>query len=144
MNMKIGDLARQTGCKVVTIRYYEQEGLLGEPERSESNYRLYNSADVERLKFIRHCRKHDMKLGEIRRLLAFRDDPEHDCAWVSDLLDEHIGNVDAQIRSLEQLKHYLQDLRGRCSGGKSGETCAIMRGLNDPSVCCCADVGLIG
>ena len=135
--MRIGALAKETGCKVVTIRYYEQEGLLAEPERSDSNYRLYGHEDVERLKFIRHCRKHDMKLDEIRRLLAYRDNPEHDCVWVSDLLDEHITNVDAQIHSLEQLKHYLQELRQRCSGGKSGDSCAIMQGLSDPAVCSC-------
>ena len=65
--MKIGELAKKTGCQVVTIRYYEKEGLLPEPERSEGNYRLYSEADIERLRFIRHCRHHDMKLAEICR-----------------------------------------------------------------------------
>ena len=40
MRMKIGEAARQAGCKVVTIRYYEQERLLPAPERSGGNYRL--------------------------------------------------------------------------------------------------------
>ena len=137
MFMKIGELARLAGCKVVTVRYYEKEGLLGAPDRSDGNYRLYGEQDAERLKFIRHCRRHDMKLDEIRRLLAYRDHPDKDCVWVSDLLDAHVNNVNAQIQSLLRLKGYLQDLRQRCSGGGSAATCGIMRGLNDAEDCGC-------
>jgi len=136
--MKIGELARETGCKVVTIRYYEKEGLLAEPARTEGNYRRYGREDLERLKFIRHCRKHDMKLGEIRKLLAFRDHQQRDCTWVTELIDGHIRSVDAQIQSLEHLKHHLEQLRRRCAGGHSGETCGIMQGLDDQALCCAA------
>ena len=136
--MKIGELARETGCKVVTIRYYEKEGLLAEPARTEGNYRRYGREDLERLKFIRHCRKHDMKLGEIRKLLAFRDHPRHDCTWVTELIDGHIRSVDARIQSLEHLKRHLEQLRRRCAGGQSGETCGIMQGLDDQALCCAA------
>lgn len=133
--MKIGELSKKTGCKVVTIRYYEKEGLLGEPERTEGNYRLYGREDLERLEFIMHCRRHDMKLGEIKKLLAFRDSPQRDCTWVTGLIDAHIGNVDEQIRSLEHLKSHLEHLRRRCAGGHSGEACGIMQSL-DSHACC--------
>ncbi|MDL2209393.1 Cd(II)/Pb(II)-responsive transcriptional regulator [Desulfovibrio sp. OttesenSCG-928-O18] len=134
--MKIGELARKTGCKVVTIRYYEKEGLLTDPERTEGNYRLYGKEDLERLEFIMHCRKHGMKLGEIRKLLAFRDRPQQDCTWVSELVDSHIQNVDEQIRSLEHLKYHLERLRHSCSGGHSGESCGIMQSLESHGACC--------
>ena len=139
MHTKIGDLARLTGCKVVTIRYYEREGLLTAPNRSGANYRLYGAEDIERLKFIRHCRKHGMGLDEIRKLLAYRDAPDKDCVWVGELLDAHVHNVDAQIEALLDLKRYLQDLRKRCSGGGSAETCAIMQTLNNADSCACAN-----
>ncbi len=139
MSIKIGELARLAGCKVVTVRYYEREGLLGAPDRSGGNYRLYNESDADRLKFIRHCRRHDMTLDEIRKLLEHRDHPERDCAWVNELLTSHISDVDAKIHSLLQLKGYLQALRGSCGGGCSAETCGIMRGLNDSNLCGCAD-----
>ena len=134
--MKIGELANRTGCKVVTIRYYEKEGLLAEPERTDGNYRLYGKEDLERLEFIMHCRKHDMNLGEIRKLLAFRDRPQRDCGWVSELVDAHIENVDEQIRSLEHLKFHLEQLRHQCSGGHTGETCGIIESLSSHSDCC--------
>jgi MerR family transcriptional regulator, mercuric resistance operon regulatory protein len=49
----IGELSRRTGCNVETIRYYERVGLLPRPPRSEAQYRLYDSADVRRLGFVR-------------------------------------------------------------------------------------------
>jgi DNA-binding transcriptional MerR regulator len=73
-----------------TIRYYEREGPLLEPARSEGNYRLYTDIHVERLQFIRHCRVLDMMLEEIRNLLGLRDAPDENCSEVNALLDEHI------------------------------------------------------
>jgi len=134
--MKIGELAKKTGCQVVTIRYYEKEGLLPLPKRSEGNYRLYSTEELERLEFILHCRRHDMKLDEIRKLLAFRDNPQHDCTWVTELINTHIANVDAQIASLEHLKFHLEKLRHFCGGNHSGETCGIMRSLDNRELCC--------
>lgn len=134
--MKIGELSRESGCKVVTIRYYEKEGLLPSPERSEGNYRVYTSTHLERLRFIRHCRKHGMNLDEIRKLLAFRDQPLRDCTWVSDLVAEHIRNVDEQIASLEHLKFHLEQLKQECGGGHNGEACGIMQRLDSKAPCC--------
>ncbi len=141
--MKIGDLAKKTGCKVVTIRYYEKEGLLAPPGRTEGNYRQYGREDQERLEFIMHCRRHGMKLDEIKKLLVFRSHPQRDCTWVTDLVEKHIKNVDEQIASLEHLKMHLEQLRGSCAGGHSGETCGIMRSLGNVGECCasCARCG---
>ncbi|MDL2291372.1 Cd(II)/Pb(II)-responsive transcriptional regulator [Desulfovibrio sp. OttesenSCG-928-F20] len=134
--MKIGELAQRGGCKVVTVRYYEKEGLLPKPQRSEGNYRLYDKTDLERLRFIMHCRKHGMNLGEIRRLLAFRDQPQRDCTWVSELIAAHIRNVDEQIASLQHLKFHLEELRHRCAGGHNGTACGIMQSLDSVADCC--------
>ena len=73
MEIRIGDLAKRSGCEVVTIRYYEKEGLLPKPARSGGNFRLYSDVHIERLQFIRHCRSLDMTLSEIRILLGLRD-----------------------------------------------------------------------
>ncbi len=133
--MKIGELAKLTGCKVVTIRYYEKEGLLAEPERTEGNYRSYGADDRERLEFIMHCRKHSMKLGEIRKLLAFRDHPQKDCSWVGELVGAHIADVDEQIQSLQHLKFHLETLRHRCKG-ENEDGCGIIRTLSNRAGCC--------
>ena len=127
--MKIGDLARATHCAVETVRYYEREGLLPSPVRSCGNYRLYGSAHVERLRFIRHCRSLDMSHDEIRTLLGFRDAPQRDCGEVNALLDEHIGHVARRIDELRALEHELKRLRGRCHAVRTAGDCGIMRSL---------------
>ena len=70
MEIRIGDLAKRSGCEVVTIRYYEKEGLLPKPARSGGNFRLYGEAHIERLQFIRHCRSLDMTLLQIAWIVA--------------------------------------------------------------------------
>ncbi len=102
MEIRIGELAKLTGCEVVTIRYYEKEGLLLEPARSGGNFRLYDDAHIERLQFIRHCRSLDLTLGEIRSLLGLRDNPTEDCGEVNALLDAHIRRVEVRVEALLQ------------------------------------------
>ena len=113
--MKIGELARATGTQVETIRYYEREGLLPEPARTEGNYRIYGDEHAERLLFIRQCRSLDMTLDEVRVLLRFKDVPAENCGEVSMLLDEHIGHVAARIRELKVLEKELRTLREQCA-----------------------------
>ncbi|WP_456151666.1 MerR family transcriptional regulator, partial [Dasania phycosphaerae] len=67
--MKIGELAKLTGCSVQTIRYYEKEKLLKSKTRSEGNFRLYDASAVEQLMFIKHCRSLDLALSEVRQLI---------------------------------------------------------------------------
>jgi len=128
---KIGELAKQTGCSVETIRFYEKEGILTPPRRSaENNYRIYNQNHIEQLLFIRRCRSLDMSLDEIKRLLQLRESPQEDCTEVSDLLDTHINQLNEHLSELEHLKQQLESLRQRCNGAHSAEQCGILRELN--------------
>ena len=127
--MRIGELAGLTDCKVETIRYYEQQGLLPAPERSEGNFRIYGNLHLERLRFIRHCRSLGMTLDNIRMLLRFRDSPEEACGPVDALLDEHIGNVAARISELKILEAQLRELRSQCRSTSVSRDCQILQGL---------------
>ncbi|MDZ5455707.1 MULTISPECIES: Cd(II)/Pb(II)-responsive transcriptional regulator [Azohydromonas] len=127
--MKIGELASQTGTAVETIRFYEREGLLPEPERTAGNYRVYTAAHVERLAFVRHCRNLDMTLDEIRVLLRYKDAPEDNCGEVNALLDQHIGHVAQRIRELRSLEKALKDLRQQCNQGQQARDCGILNEL---------------
>lgn len=128
--MKIGELAQTTGTQPETIRYYERQGLLPEPMRTDGNYRMYDGAHIQRLAFIRHCRCLDMGLDEIRALLAFKDDPAADCGGVDRLLDEHIEHVVSRIRELKALEKELRGLRQQCSEGHVVGDCGILSGLD--------------
>ena len=127
--IRIGELAKRTGCSIDAIRYYEREGLLPAAQRSEGNFRLYGEEAVERLQFIRHCRSLDMNLAEIAALLRVQDHPDDDCEDVIALLDEHIAQVARRIADLERLELYLGELRGCCHEGSVARECGILKGL---------------
>ncbi|WP_084268119.1 Cd(II)/Pb(II)-responsive transcriptional regulator [Azohydromonas lata] len=127
--MKIGELAETTGTQLETIRYYEREGLLPQPARTPSNYRVYGPGHAERLAFIRQCRNLDMSLDEIRVLLRFKDAPQEDCSAVNALLDAHIGHVDERIRELRGLQKHLRELRQCCNQAQPAGDCGILNSL---------------
>jgi len=129
--MRIGELATASSTPIETIRYYEREGLLPAPGRTEGNFRIYEAPHLERLQFIRHCRGLDMSLDEVRVLLRFRDAPQDDCAGVNALLDEHIGHVARRIKELRALEKQLKELRQRCATVQGVDQCGILVGLKE-------------
>jgi len=131
--MKIGELAKLTNTPVETIRFYERENLLPEPERSEGNYRIYSDIHADRLSFIRHCRGLDMTLDEIRALLRLKDSPTESCHEVNELLDEHINHVVQRIQELRKLEKQLKTLRDTCQGGEAAQHCGILNELTEIS-----------
>lgn len=127
--MKIGELAKTALTPVETIRYYEREGLLPKPGRSDGNYRIYEAQHLEHLQFIRHCRSLDMSLAEVRELLMLKNSPLESCGNVNRLLDEHIGHVSRRIRELRQLEKQLKVLRRQCGDGGAVNDCGILAEL---------------
>lgn len=127
--MKIGDLATASSTAVDTIRYYEREGLLPAPGRTQGGFRVYEPVHLERLQFIRYCRGLDMSLDEVRVLLRVKDAPGGDCGDVNALLDAHIGHVTRRIRELRTLEKQLKELRQRCAVAQSVDQCGILSGL---------------
>ncbi len=109
----IGELAARLGLNPKTIRYYEEVGLLPEPERSDGGYRRYGRGDEERLRFVRGVRRLGFGLGEIREVLALRDRGEPPCSYVAELIEQRAAEVDGQITELERLKRELAELRDR-------------------------------
>ena len=131
MSMKIGKLAKLTGCLPETIRFYEGKGLLPEPVRTQSNYRQYNDSHAARLHFIRRCRALGMSLGEVHALLGYQDQPERSCSGVNDLVDHQLSEIDRQIAELGALRTELSSLRARCDAVRPAGQCAILRQLTE-------------
>jgi Cd(II)/Pb(II)-responsive transcriptional regulator len=131
--MKIGELAAASGTGIETIRYYEREGLLPAPARTESNYRSYRAEHLARLQFIRYCRGLDMSLEEVRVLLGFKDSPHESCGDVNTVLDEHIGHVSRRIQELRALEAELKALRAQCGEAREARQCGILEGLSKAS-----------
>ena len=101
----IGTLAERTGVSPDTIRYWEDEGVLPEPERSDAGYRLYGEAAVERLRFVRQAQALGLQLDEIAEILALvAQRGVEPCAHVEARLRERLGQVNERIRELEALR----------------------------------------
>ena len=124
-----GRLAREAGVHFETIRYYEKEGILPEPERSPSGYRLYSRQDVARLRFVKHAKQLGFTLAEIRELLSLRVDPHTNCDEVRRRAEEKIADIEEKIASLRRMERALQRLVLACGGrGATGE-CPILEAL---------------
>ena len=134
----IGRLARATGCKVQTIRYYEQIGLLAPAARSEGNQRLYTEAGAERLCFVRHCRELGFSLDAIRELLDLADHPDRPCAAADRIAEAHLGEVEQRIARLRALQSELQRMIANCRGGRIAD-CRIIEVLADHRHRLCRD-----
>ena len=109
--MKIGELAKATGLTTKTIRYYELNRLLEEPERTESGYRMYGEQDVERLEFVKKAKRIGLSLEEIREVLVLHEDSQAPCLHVLALLDRKLEQVEDIIRELEEFRRELMRLR---------------------------------
>ena len=131
--MRIGELGKKADCLVQTVRFYESEGLLPEPARSEGNFRLDDEVHLQRLLFIRRCRAKDMTLDEIRQLLNLRDRPELGCGEVNALVDAHIAQVRTKMKELRALERELMDLRRSCDSARTSRECGILNSLAEPA-----------
>jgi DNA-binding transcriptional MerR regulator len=128
---RIGDLANQTGVKVVTIRYYEQAGLLPVCERTSGNYRVYVQEHLQRLKFVRRCRELGFSLGQIRDLLLLSASQSPTCADVCGVAADHLKEVESKITDLRRLASELRRIGSSCNGKRSSADCRLMASLTN-------------
>lgn len=126
--LAIGDLARRTGTKVNTIRFYEDIGLLPRALRTASGRRTYGAADVRRLAFIRQGRGLGFSVEEIRSLLALADEPERDCAEAAAIARGHLRDIEMRITRLETLRDALAEVAVSCEGGRAAD-CPVIEAI---------------
>lgn len=113
----IGKLAKRTGCKVETIRYYEHIGLLPKPSRSAGGHRLYAVEDARRLAFIRRSRELGFALDEVRNLLRYVDGGTYSCAEIKAITVGHLTEVRRKLADLRRLERALKDMIATCEDG---------------------------
>ena len=113
--MKIGQLADQAGVSTKTIRYYESIGLLREPDRTDSGYRAYDVAALERLRFIRDAQQSGLSLAEIASVLELKDQGATSCEHTRSLLERHIIDVQQQISRLQETHRELRRMADRAA-----------------------------
>ncbi|MBE7487047.1 MerR family DNA-binding protein [bacterium] len=128
-NMTIGKLAKLCGVGVETVRFYEREGLIRQPERKPSGYRVYSEEAVRQIHFIRQAKELGFSLKEIGELLDLRLDGEKVCNEVRSLAEAKMADVEEKIRALERMRQTLGELVVACKNNKKTEPCPILRAI---------------
>lgn len=127
--MKIGEIAKRTGLKVETVRFYETEGLVAEPIRSGGNYRLYDRTHLARLSFIKRSRDLGFTLDQVRALLRLADDPRGSCAEADAIAASHIEVIDRKLADLAALRAEIATWGGTCTATTIAE-CKVIDALS--------------
>ena len=115
--LPIGELSRQTGVNIETIRYYEKIKLLPPPPRTAAGRRVYGATEARTLAFIRRARELGFAIGDIRALLALGGPGHASCAKVKKIAAHHLEQIRAKMTDLRKLERLLSATIARCSGG---------------------------
>lgn len=108
--MKIGQVAEAAGLPIQTIRFYEDQGLLAPRPRTESGYRVFGDAELDRLDFIKKAKRLGLSLPEIKDVLAVTDRGEATCEHVRQLLSVKVAEIDQAVRELSEFRASLAQL----------------------------------
>lgn len=128
--LTIGKLAKQAGFGIETIRFYERQGLIEPPPRTDSNYRVYPAEEVARLRFIKRAKNLGFTLGEIKELLFIRHDPHATKADIKNRTLDKIKDVKQKISDLTRIKISLEHLASSCDGHGLLKDCPILEALD--------------
>ncbi len=130
-SLTIGKVAGRIGVGIETIRYYEHRGLIEPPPRSDSGYRQYPEATVQRLRFIRRAKKLGFSLKEIKELLSLQSNPQTTCADIQQRAELKLADIHQRIADLEKMANALDTLVTACSADATSGECPILQALTE-------------
>jgi MerR family mercuric resistance operon transcriptional regulator len=124
----ISAAARKAGIGVETIRYYQRIGLIKEPEKPLSGYRVYSEESVSRLRFIKRAKELGFSLAEISRLLELGDGK---CMETKQLAAHKLEVVKNKLQDLELIASTLEKLIQSCESNPSHKGCPIVAAISN-------------
>lgn len=122
-------LARATGVHKETIRFYEQKGILQQPSRSASGYRLYDTRTVHQIQFIKRAQELGFTLTEIADLLKLRSLPDTSSHEIRNMSLQKVALIDQKIRDLRSMRNTLLKLTKTCDGESPVTSCPIIAAM---------------
>ncbi len=126
---KIGEVAGRAGVNKETVRYYEKRGLIPEPDRRRSGYRIFTKRHIDQIKFIKRAQELGFTLSEIKELLELRLDGSISCEHVRKKAESKRAEVQEKINDLKGIKTVLGDLIESCKADGTTEECVILNAL---------------
>lgn len=129
--LTIGQVARQAGVKVETVKFYERQGLIDQPPRPAFGYREYPPQTVARIRFIRRAQGLGFSLKEIAELLGLRHTPETSCAEIKARAEAKIVDIERKREDLRKMQEVLQRLAETCKGEGPVSECPILEAMDE-------------
>ena len=129
-HLTIGQLAKQGGVNLETIRYYERRGILPRPPRTTSGYRAFSNESVRRLRFIKRAQVLGFSLREIEELLMLRARPGRSCGTVQAKAKAKIADIDTKLQQLSAMRGALTRLVATCARRGTTSACPILDSLD--------------
>lgn len=129
MSMTVGKLAASAGVGVETIRFYQKRGLIPQPARRGSGYRMYDDDVVARIRFIKNAQALGFTLTEIAELIDLEHDPRAKCGDLQERSDAKIGLIDQEIAALTKMRNELSQLSSACQSDQPLAECRLMNCL---------------
>ncbi len=131
MQLRIGEVARQSGVGVEALRFYESRRLISPATRTEAGYRLYDRSVFDRLAFIKKAQSVGFSLDEIAWIVDEAKHGRRPCAEVRTLAEARLAELD---RKLDELRRYRAELKQTLDawnreGEKDGLICGLIEGL---------------
>ena len=127
--LSISQVANATQVNNETVRYYEKRGLIPDPPRTESGYRVFPFEVIERIQFIKRAQELGFTLEEIKQMLLVSDDATiYDSKEIQEFATQKIDEIESKINDLQKMKFVLKDLTKQCPGsGHPLEQCPIIK-----------------
>jgi MerR family mercuric resistance operon transcriptional regulator len=121
----IGKLAKELDINIETIRFYEKKGLISQPIKPESGYRLYSSSIADKLRFIAKAKALGFTLKEISSLMSM----ENNCAEVESLGLQKLDIIRNKIFDLQRLESVISKMTNSCKTNQDQYSCPIIDSL---------------
>jgi DNA-binding transcriptional MerR regulator len=126
--LKVGDVSKQTGLGIETLRFYEKAGILDRPARTDSGYRLYDPGVLERIAFIKQAQVLGFTLEEIRQLIDHKKAGENPCREVREIVRHRLDELDEKLRQMRKYRNELSKALKEWDalGERKGHVCGLI------------------
>jgi DNA-binding transcriptional MerR regulator len=128
--LRIGEVSKRSGMGIEALRFYERSGLLEKPLRTESGYRVYDEAVLERLAFIKQAQALGFSLDEVKRIMDDARAGKSPCDEVREIVRRRLDELDERMREMHR---YRADLAKTLeewdrAGRAPGHICGLIEG----------------
>ncbi|WP_377895828.1 Hg(II)-responsive transcriptional regulator [Alteromonas sp. R78001] len=127
MSGTIGKIAKLIGVNKETIRFYERNGLISQPQKPSEGYRVYPKETVDRIRFIKRAQELGFTLKEIESLLSLNSEC---CSKVEELAKQKLASVQSKLDDLKKLENVLSKSITLCQKNADNSACPIINALS--------------